>query len=170
MPEQTHTFEAAFVFSRGARERVRGADGVERQALWHEPRFDHDADGAPIGLLVEGLPEVGRADRLRLKPGAITAPETSTVLHELIPPGAEAPDRRAFYARGGAVFGLIESRLRARGHHRRLTVVAGHLRNWGGRVMFDGRPWGLGALVTATPDGAAIGTAAESDPPLLLEG
>ena len=96
MPLVDQPFADTFAFSRGDTGAYRAAGGVEQAAGVNVPRFDHDADGAPLGLLVEGRPLRWSPDRLSVQDGD-WAVLRGTVLHEFVPPGGTV-ERRAWYA------------------------------------------------------------------------
>lgn len=170
MPDSTHDFAAAFVFRRDGEGPCRDDAGVERTAVWNEPRFDHDAAGSPFGLLVEGWPQVDAADRIDLAPDLFVVPAKSTVLHALQAAGDDEPEYRAYYAMGSAVLGLVRSRLRARGHHLCISVIPSHLDNRGGFVRWARHDWRLGALISVDATGVVAGVQPITNPPILLEG
>jgi hypothetical protein len=140
---------------------VRGPDGVVTEAAIDTPRFDHAEDGTPRGLLVEGRPETGQADVVMPLDGA-WAVAPGTVLHEYETPAGEIR-RRAWYARRDPR-SVIASCLAAKGRHRLIVHVPGHLKNRGGVVRWRDRFWTLGAAIAADP-GTVLGV--EDDVPLI---
>lgn len=163
MPLVDQPFADTFVFSRGDRGSYRDAGGVERLARIDVPRFDHDPDGAPLGLLVEGHPLRWSPDRLSVQDGdwAVTR---GTVLHEFATP-AGVIERRAWYAPLDPV-AAVDACLSIAAHHREIAYLPALLRNRGGYVRWGRRDWSLGGLILAEANVALVETAAL----ILLEG
>lgn len=154
-------FGDTFDFSRARTAPVRGPDGALTEAAIDAPRFDHTAGGAARGLLVEGRPQTGQADLLTVKTGDWTVAR-GTVLHEYETPEGELR-RRAWYARSDPR-STVNACLAAKGRHRRIAYVPGHLPNRGGEVRWRDRFWRLGAALSAGP-GEVVG--AIPDVPLI---
>lgn len=147
-------FADDFTFSRPISAPYIDAAGVTRTAGPNVARFDHSGRGRPIGLLVEPGPALGQADRPRVIPGDWASLEKATVLH-LWNPGS-ATMAQAHYATD--VVAMINGCLGAAGHHRRIAVIAGYLKNYGGWVWALGQRWDLPRLV-GTATGSVIGAA-----------
>lgn len=145
-------FDAWFDFTRPNAAPYRDAGGALVEAAIDAPRFDHDATGAPIGLLVETGAELGQADRVRLQPAAIGATE-ATVLHEW-----RAVDgtlqRRAWYSRDPQA--TVDACLGQASHHVRIGVVPGFRPNLGGWCRYRGADWQLTDLLGTGIDGEAL--------------
>lgn len=154
---------AQFVFSRGRIAPYRDAAGAVVNAGVDEPRFDHDAKGKLIGLLVEGRPETRDPDRLASKTGA-WATGKATILHEFITPEGKLK-RRACYVTANHR-ATVDGLMNAKGWHRQIAVVAGHLKNVGGAVRWRRVTWRLGNVVGLDAD-TALGVTPDI---LLLEG
>lgn len=145
-------FDAWFDFTRPNIAPYRDAGGAIVDAAIDTPRFDHDAAGAPIGLLVEPGAQLGQADRARLQSAAIGATD-STVLHEWRAADGTL-ERRAWYSRDPQA--TIDACLGQAAHHVRIGAVPGFRPNLGGFVRYRGLDWQLTGLV-GTGDGAALG-------------
>ncbi|UNU43619.1 hypothetical protein EAO27_13475 [Sphingopyxis sp. YF1] len=145
-------FAAWFDFGRPTAAPYRDAAGAIVTAAIDVPRFDHDAAGAPIGLLVEPGAELGQADRARLQVDAIGA-TIATVFHERRDADGTIV-RRAWYSRDPQA--TIDACLSQAGHHLRIGAIPGYRRNLGGFVRFRGIDWQLTELIAAGA-GAAIG-------------
>lgn len=163
MPLVDQPFYDTFIFSRGCAARYRDADGVWQLAAKNIPRFDHDATGAPLGLLVEGRPDEWRPDRLRVLDGD-WALDAGTVLHIFETPQGDMR-RNAWYTPFDPK-AAIDACLGAKGWHRLIAYVPGYLRNRGGYVRWARQDYALGGVLLSEP-GIAIG-AADTIP--LLEG
>jgi hypothetical protein len=149
-------FAAWFDFGRPTAAPYRDAAGAIVTAAIDAPRFDHDGDGASIGLLVEPGDELGQADRARLQVDAIGA-TIATVFHERRDPDGTIV-RRAWYSRDPQA--TIDACLSQAGHHLRVGAIPGYRRRLGasgaGFVRFRGADWQLTDLIAAGP-GAALG-------------
>lgn len=163
MPLVDQPFADTFVFSRGDRGAYRDADGVDRIARMDVPRFDHDADGAALGLLVEGRPLRWSPDRLSIQDGDWAEPR-GTVLHEFATPDGTVK-RRAWYAPTDPA-AAVDACLSIAAHHREIAYLPTLLRNRGGYVRWGRRDWSLGGLILAEANVALVQTAAL----ILLEG
>lgn len=149
-------FAAWFDFGRPTAAPYRDAAGAIVVAPVNAPRFDHEAAGASIGLLVEPGAELGQADRARLQVDAIGA-TIATVFHERRDPDGTIV-RRAWYSRDPQA--TIDACLSQAGHHLRIGAIPGYRRRIGapgaGFVRFRGVDWRLTELIDAGA-GAAIG-------------
>ena len=145
-------FDAWFDFTRPNVALYRDATGVAVAAAVDQPRFDHDSQGVPAGLLVEPGDQLGQADRARLQPGAIGATK-ATVLHERRLADGTV-ERRAWYTVDPQA--TMDACLSQAANHLRIGVVPGYRPNLGGHVRFRGRDWKLTDLV-GTGTGEAIG-------------
>lgn len=146
-------FDAWFDFARPNAAPVRDGAGAVVIAPPGTPRFDHDPDGAPIGLLVEPGEQLGQADRARLQTGAIGTTE-ATVLHEWRGPDG-AIERRAWYTRDPQA--TIDACLVQAAHHLRIGAVPGYRPNLGGFVRFRGLDWRLTELLGTGVAGEVVG-------------
>lgn len=161
MPLVDQPFADTFTFSRARAADYLDPDGETATAAVDVPRFDHDDAGAPRGLLIEGRPQYDAADRLSVADGDwVTA--RGTVLHEIETP-AGVVERRAWYSAADPV-SLVAGCLNAKGRHRRIAFVPGHLRNRGGFVRWRNQHWNLGAVLLAE---AGVLLAAEAGVALL---
>ena len=145
-------FDAWFDFTRPVAAPYRNAAGAIVDAAPDAPRFDHDVEGGPTGLIVEPGTELGQADRTRLQVDAIGATR-ATVLH------ARREDdgtivRRAWYSIDPQA--MIDACLGQAGHHLSVGAVPGYRPNLGGYVRFRGADWQLTGLIAAG-DGAVLG-------------
>lgn len=145
-------FDAWFDFTRPGAAPYRNAAGVIVDAPADTPRFDHDAGGAPVGLIVEPGEELGQADRARLQVDAIGATK-ATVLHARREADGSIV-RRAWYTRDPQA--TINACLAQVGHHLSVGAVPGFRPNLGGHVRYRGRDWQLTDLI-GTGTGAAVG-------------
>ncbi|MFO6448927.1 hypothetical protein ACLBKU_17480 [Erythrobacter sp. NE805] len=160
-------FPIAFDFARGEAAAVRGPDGVVRTLAPDLPRFDHDPDGTPRGLLVTEGEGVDGRDRAQLDPMMLPADMVegdelaarATVYHAFVPLAASgtvdgistAPREdfdaaivwRAIYTRDAAA--TIDALLREDGHHLAIGTHAGFAESRDGFVRFRGRLWQLQA-------------------------
>lgn len=143
------SFDIAFHFSRPVTADARAANGEVATFPVNQPRFDHDAEGIPRGLLVETGPYFGAADRVRLDP--LMLPEDIveqqvTIFHRFARAGGQE-ERRAWYSVNAVA--TIDALLAASGHHLEIGLVAGYLRNRGGFVRYRRQSWILtGAIAT----------------------
>lgn len=159
-------FADTFDFVRGRVAPYRDAAGTLASAPADVPRFDHDPDGGPLGLLVEGRPQTPFADKCVAKDGDWYAGLTaSTVLHAFAAEDGLV-SRRAWYAGPQGPRAIISGCLNAKGWHRMIAVVPGHLPNRGGEVRWRNAFWSLGGVVLVQP-----GTVLAAGPvAMLLEG
>ena len=152
---QVH-FAAWFDFTRPSAAPYLDAAGAAVIAPVNMPRFDHDAQGAPTGLLVEPGEELGQADRARLQVDAIGA-TVATVLHAFLDDEGHVR-RRAWYSRDPQP--TIDACLGQAAHHLSIGAVPGYRPRLGapgaGFVRYRGVDWQLIELLGAG-DGAALG-------------
>lgn len=143
----------AFVFGRSESGDYRDATGALVTAAPGVARFDHDAQGQALGLLVGAGTELGGGDRLAIDALALPADLFDplplagdvTVFHRFDPGTGE--QRRAWYSRN--VLATIDALMRQPGHHRELGVVRGFRENLGGLVHFRGAAWQLPRIMAA---------------------
>lgn len=137
------SFDVAFAFSRPAAASYRGPDGETIQAAANAPRFDHDPDGNPLGLLVEPGAALGQADRAVLDPlmlPADIAGQEVTVFHAQTDPGGTV-HRRAWYSKDARA--TINGLLSSSGRHGAIGVIMGYRENKGGLVRYRAQSWYL---------------------------
>ncbi|HEX7821053.1 MAG TPA: hypothetical protein VF463_10590 [Sphingobium sp.] len=115
-------------------------------------RFDHDADGNPLGLLVGGGAALGAGDRVTLKPAVLddATGDEVTVLHAA--QGDDGILRRAWYGRSARA--LVNGLIATACHHVSIGVIPGYLPNKGGFVRSRGHSWYLASAVAA--DSSAV--------------
>lgn len=163
MPLVDQPFADTFSFARLRIAAYVDAAGDAASAAKNAPRFDHDVDGAPRGLLIEGRPDHWRPDRLQVEDGDWAVPG-GTVLHIFETPQGETR-QTAWYAQTDPK-GAVDACLGAKGRHQLIAYVPGYLRNRGGYVRWRRRTFDLGGILLSEP-GIAIGAA---DTIHLLEG
>lgn len=163
MPLVDQPFADTFSFVRGWTASYLDQAGEAAVAAANVPRFDHDASGAPRGLLLEGSPERWHPDRLQVEDGD-WAVAGGTVLHIFETPAGETR-QNAWYAKADPK-SAVDACLSAKGRHQLIAYVPGYLRNRGGYVRWRRRDYALGGILLSEP-GIAIG-AADNIP--LLEG
>lgn len=170
-------FATAFDFGRTEAGTYRGPDGVAINGVSGEPRFDHDIEGSPRGLLVKAGYELGGGDRVAIKTTALPVgvfdqltPGASdvTILHRYAPAvtdeSAWTEIRRAWYSRNAKA--AIDALLASEGHHLEIGVVRGFRRNIGGVVRYRDAVWQLAGVLL-------VGSAALTDGegrPLIVAG
>ncbi len=149
-------FAAWFDFTRPTAAPYFDAAGAIVVAPVNTPRFDHDAEGAPIGLLVEPGEDLGQADRARLQLDAIGA-TIATVLHAFLDEDGNIC-RRAWYSRDPQA--TIDACLGQAAHHLSIAAIPGYRPRLGaagvGFVRYRGLDWQLTELL-GDGEGAAIG-------------
>ena len=145
-------FDAWFDFARPNVAPYRNAAGALVDAAIGAPRFDHDDQGAPIGLLVEPGEQLGQADRARLQLAAIGA-TPATVFHARREDDGSVT-RRAWYSHDPQA--TIDACLGQAGHHLTIGAVPGFRPNLGGFARYRGADWQLTELI-GTGDGEAVG-------------
>lgn len=153
-------FGAVFSFTRSETAPYRNSLGALVQAGVNKPRFDHDTDGANIGLLLSAGTDLGGRDRARIRasilpdnlfdtitPGA----RDVTILHRYAAPVADDADRvevrHAWYSRN--VKSAIDALLMQAGHHLEIGVLRGFRPNYSGMVRFRGHTWALAGVLMA---------------------
>jgi len=161
----------AFDFARSEPAPVRNAAGAIVTAAVNVARFDYDATGKSLGLLVGPGFELGGQDRIALDALVLpvelvegeSAEREATVLHHFTPPGGSSV-RRAYYSRDAKR--AVDALLRQEGHHRQIVVVPGFLRLRGATVRYRHRDWTATGTIavgdTILTDGAGR--------PLILSG
>lgn len=166
MPLVDQPFDETFTFVRRTEAPYVDADGEEQSAPRHTPRFDHDPDGAPRGLLIEGYPMLDRPEICRVRAGDWSDPIHTTVLHEF-----EDQDglihRRAWYALPIDLTVIVNACMNTWAHQRRIAVLPGHLRNRGGFVRWRRTDYDLGALILADDN---LGLTTAGDGHFVIEG
>ena len=159
--------DLAFAFARTEPGTYRDATGAVRTAPPGAPRLDHDAAGAPLGLLVAPGEDFGGGDRLTIDPLMLPArffdfatPQASdaTVFHHFN--DGTGPVRRAWYSRNARA--TIDALLRLAGHHLEIGAVAGHRPPEAGLVRYRGQGWLPPGIVLSGARGV------EGAPPLPL--
>jgi hypothetical protein len=148
-------FAQTFSFSRGVAAPYRNAGGVTVTAPRDIARFDHDADGNRLGLLISsgtGMEDHDQAQVLAgdWEPGG--ADRRATVFVEW--DDGTAIQRRALYTQD--VRATVDACLHIEGHLRVLGACPGHLANRGGSVRYKTVDWPLGDALSAG-DGFALG-------------
>lgn len=173
-------FEVAFDFSRSEAGAYLDASGTQQAAAINVPRFDHSAEGAPLGFLVTPGSDLGRQDRTAIDPlilpealveGTSADEREATVFHSFIPAGSTTGviEHRAWYTRSAKA--LIDQLIGQSGHHLELGVLSGFRENLGGYVRFRGEVWNLTGLLTEKADGAAlVNTPAADAKPIIVAG
>lgn len=146
------SFANVFRFGRPTVSNYRGPGGGRVQADVDVPRFDHDAGGAPIGLLVDLGSEMGQHDAVALAEAVVPA-GPATVLHETAGDDSVIV-RRAHYTLDANI--TIDACLRQAGHHRSVGAVAGFVKIRDGVVPYRGKRWAPPAVIVLA-DGRAIG-------------
>lgn len=144
-------FADVFSFGRPTSAPYTDATGRVLTAAPDQPRFDHVAGGLSAGLLVETGAALGQGDRVRAIGGSWAALPTATILHDWTDP--QGARTEAHYATDPLA--MVNGCLAAVGHHRRIAVIPGYLRNYGGWVWALGQRWTLPPLIAAG-NGAAI--------------
>lgn len=146
-------FSDDFTFARPGPASYVDAAGVTQIAAQDVPRFDHSGCGRPIGLLVEPGPSLNQGDRVRIVPGAWATLAKATILHEW----TDGVSIRAEAHYATDVVAMVNGCLGAAGHHRRIAIMSGFLKNYGGWVWATGQRWSLPRLV-GTETGVVIAT------------
>lgn len=159
-------FSESFTFSRPSAANHRDASGAVVTAAVNQPRFDHEADGEPRGLLVEAGAGPGQSDYVVSAQGWDAGALKAMVLHEYELDGEVR--RVAFYTLTARA--TVDNCLNAAVHHREIKALDGWLRNRGGYVRHDGRNWQLGMLVAVQPGPLASPVLEDSADRLLVEG
>lgn len=146
-------FADRFDFRRSRAATYRNANGAPALAAVDQPRFDHDATGQPIGLIVDAGPELGQQDRVMLR-AAIAIDGAATVLHAITRADGSI-ERHAYYTRDATA--TVQALLGVAARHRAIGAVAGFLPRTGTVVRYRGRDWSAPGVIV-TPAGAPIGT------------
>lgn len=158
-------FADSFAFARPVAAAHRDANGVLVNAGVDQPRFDHDDQGNPKGLLVAPGVVPGEHDAIATAAGWDNeAP--GMILHEY-DQGGEIR-RVAFYT--VRLKDMADACLRHAVHHREIIAVDGYLRNRGGYVRYDGRNWDLGDALAIQSGPLASPVLADGAGRLLIEG
>jgi hypothetical protein len=156
-------FDETFAFARPIAAEHRDAAGDLVEAAAGDPRFDYDEAGMALGLLIEGGPYFGAADRASVLAGDWEILGPATVFHDFAAAGGQ-PERRAYYSRSARA--TIDALLGEAGHHRRIGAIPGHLRNLGGFVRYRNETWHLPAAI-GDSDGALVSDGDDADRPLI---
>lgn len=164
MPLVGQPFANTFTFTRPIAAPVRNDAGDVVTAAIDAPRFDHDVDGNPKGLLVEMGEGLGQADRCRVVAGDWEFVGPGTVLHEYEVDGTIV--RSAAYS--ASVRATVNAVLATAAHHRIIAAVPGHLRNRGGYVRYREFDWALpGAIGTGVAANQVVGDGSTADRALI---
>jgi hypothetical protein len=172
-------FASVFAFSRSEAATYTDAGGTERSAVIDAPRFDHDADGNPRGLLVTAGSDIGRQDRVALADDALPeelltatllSDREATVFHAFVPLGSAtgSVERRAWYTRNAKA--TVEALMAQAGHHVSIGVLPGLRENLGGYCRLRNEVWQLPTGLAGNAAGAALAVDAAGVRPLLLAG
>jgi hypothetical protein len=153
-------FDVAFSFSRPIAADFVSAAGTIQNAAVDAPRFDHDTNGDPLGLLIEGGPVLGQADRVKIDPLMLAEDivgQEVTVFHARTMPDGTV-ERRAWYSRDAIA--TINGLLAGVGRHHSIGLIAGFRENKGGPeetgyVRYRGQSWQLAELL-AVGDGKLL--------------
>lgn len=151
------SFAQTFTFARSVEAPYRDAGGAIVTAAIDEPRFDHDAQGNRLGLLIEAGAAIGEHDAVQVRPGDWEMGSQATVMIEWAEAGVVR--RRALYSTD--VRQTVNACLRICGHLRSLIAVPGYLRNYGddavpGFIRYRSMEFPLGGAIDAG-DGFALG-------------
>lgn len=150
--------ELAFTFSRSTAAPYRDSAGTQQLAPVNVPRFDHDAQGTALGLLIGRGGDAGEEDRLAIDPLMLpvdlvesTDPvrRQATVFHRWLPEGATIERFDAWYTRDAAA--AIDALGRQVGHHRAFGVTAGFTLARDGEVRLRTRAWRVAGYLLASP-------------------
>ena len=142
-------FASAFDFARAGTASYRNSAGDVVTVAVNAPRFDHDGDGNPLGLLVEGRPDTTAPDHLAVKTSAIEPGQAGTVLHEFVNHMGVHKFIAIHTDDGHAT---INARLACRGHHRRLVFFKASSPDAGGGVQWGGHLWSFPARLKSGAD------------------
>lgn len=151
------SFAELFLFSRPIARPARGMDGVAAMLDPGEPRFDHDINGRPLGLLVEGGARLGEGDRVELdrsRPWWESA-DRWTILHAHRPAGNPTSIvRKAHFCEAVHAADLVDACLGLAGHHVTIGAVPAILgTDRRGEVRYAGHGWQLDQLLGDTQSG-----------------
>lgn len=155
-------FASAFDFARSETASCRDAAGAEQLLGPDLPRFDHDEEGAPLGLLITAGADLGGGDRAALDPlmlpeDLLTGTDRAATVFHMFDPGT-GPVRRAWYSRNALA--TVNALLDQAGHHLAIGVVPGFRPReddgGAGIVRYRGQAWTLPGLLgaPALTDGA----------------
>lgn len=144
------SFAGQFIFGRPTAAPYRKSDGTLAVAAPDAARFDHDAGGVALGLLVEAGTEMGQHDRITLR-APIAIEGAATVFHEIA--DATGIQRRAHYTLDATA--TVNACLAQLGHHRAIGAVAGFVPIRSGIVAYQGKRWSPPTVVTLA-DGRAV--------------
>lgn len=139
-------FDLAFTFSRSEAAIYRNAAGIEQTAPINAARWDHAADGTPLGLLIGAGSDLGHNDRIAIDPLILPATladfttvgaSDATVLHHF--DDGTGAMRRAWYTRNARA--TIDALLAQQGHHLSIGVIPGLRAPENGYVRYRGEAW-----------------------------
>lgn len=158
-------FASAFDFARSEAASCRDATGTEQLLAADLPRFDHDDNGTPLGLLIGSGEDLGGGDRTAIDPlmlpeELLTGSDRAATVFHLFDPGT-GPVRRAWYSRNALA--TVNALLDQVGHHIAIGVVAGFRPReddgGAGLVRYRGQAWTLPGLLgsPAINDGTGRG-------------
>lgn len=140
---------------------MRDAAGAAIVAPADTPRFDHDEEGTPLGLLLASGVELGGGDRMTIDPLILPADiltsiepfgRNVTVFHHF--DGGAGAERRAWYSRDPET--TINRLLQMSGHHLQIGLARGFRPNEGGYARYRGFRWRLPNLIRA-PHASGLG-------------
>lgn len=159
-------FANTFSFVRPVAAAFRNASGALVDAAVDEPRFDHDADGNRIGMLVTAGPVYGQHDAAAALPGEWEGSGRATVLWAWSESGELK--RRALYSSN--VRATINACLNTQAHHVFLGAVGTFLPNLGnetrpGYVRYRNTEYPLGNVLGPS-ESVALGN---EDGDILIE-
>lgn len=169
----------AFAFSRSEAAAYVDAAGVAQTAPVDTPRFDHDAQGKPRGLLLTAGSDIGMQDRIAIDPLMLTeamvsgprlADREATVFHAFVRIGSDpwVVERRAWYTRNAKA--TIDGLIAQAGHHLEIGVITGFRKNLGGFVRLRGKVWTLPAGLAGNAAGSALAADVAGQMPLIVAG
>lgn len=167
----------AFTFSRAEAAPYRDASGAVITAPVNVPRFDHTADGAPLGLLVSRGSDIGQGERLAIDPlilpvelveGEEPEERMATVFHRWLPEGTTAERRDAWYTRNAPA--AIDALVRQAGHHRSIGVTRGFAVQRNGEVRLRARSWRTAGYLLVSTGNVLTDGAAGLVQPVILAG
>jgi hypothetical protein len=159
-------FANTFSFARPIAAPYRNAAGAIVNAAEGEPRFDHDADGNRLGMLVTAGPDYGQHDAVAALPGDWDSARRATVLWAWAENGELK--RRGLYTTN--VRATINACLNVQAHHVFIGAVAAFLPNLGnatrrGYVRYRNAEYLLGNALGPS-EGVALGN---EDGDILIE-
>ena len=133
-------FVVTFSFARPVPGDCRNASGTLVTRGVNVPRFDHDAQGKRLGLIVGPGPIFGQHDNLHVRPGGWEVADAVTVLHEFEVDGVIR--RQAIYTT--RVRATVDACLKIAARHRLIGALPGFLPNLGQFVRFRAIEYPLG--------------------------